>query len=787
MDILGVPWHWYLLVLFWGLAGAEDRVCRGTTNGLHHTDDTDYMYQTYISLYSNCTFVDGNLEIVFLDKQNNYDLSFLEGIREVTGYVLIVSVFADYVPLTNLRIIRGRTLFEHEYGGQIRQYSLYVALNYKKNHFGVGLKELRFKSLQEIQKGGIFLYNNNMLCFDHTIRWDDIMVGEDSTITFGNDNVDPMRDCDTPCHPDCEDPGSGSERHCWGEGPEMCQRLTRVNCAKQCSERCFGQQPNECCHPECAGGCSGPYDTQCYACKNFKDNDTCVTHCPTEMVYDPNMYEWVPNPNAKYAYGTMCVETCPSYLVQDRAACVRECQEGRIAVNGKCVPCDGPCPKQCMGTGTDFVNSNNIDQYEGCTVINGNLMLIQTTITGDPHRQIEPLPLERLEVFSTVEKITQHLIVQLNYTGFHDLHFFRNLHTIEGQILDEYSSALHIYGTSLQSLRLKSLNRIGNGMVLIAGNDQLCFVDTIDWESIVEDEIPDIRILSNNDRCVENGNICNAECSSRGCWDTGNDMCLSCQNFDFERTCLSSCDLDEDSYQASSDMCLRCDPECVGGCNSSEANHCESCRNLQDGPYCVAACPPTKYPDDFGKCQPCHNTCEESCTGPLNHMGEGGCDSCAMALVNSTDHVVECVAHNRTCPDGYYRSYIGPDTAKKLACKPCNDLCGSCSGPYLTHCDTCKYLEQGQQCVDHCQINYYPNYAEKQCRPCHEQCRGCTGPSSIECKKCMSYKVYLDEEMEDSTVEQKFNCTGQCPSNLPFPQQVELSEFETETICTKEE
>ena len=47
------------------------------------------------------------------------------------------------------------------------------------------------------------------------------------------------------------------------------------------------------------------------ACKNFKDNDTCVTHCPTEMVYDPNMYEWVPNPNAKYAYGTMCVETCP--------------------------------------------------------------------------------------------------------------------------------------------------------------------------------------------------------------------------------------------------------------------------------------------------------------------------------------------------------------------------------------------------------------------------------------------------------------------------------------------
>lgn len=103
-----------------------------------------FRYDVYKTRYTNCTYVDGNLEIVFLDEENtDYDLSFLSNIREVTGYVMLVSVFAQYIPLVNLRIIRGRTLFKSN--GEY--YSLYIALNVQPGSNKYGLMELQFKSL----------------------------------------------------------------------------------------------------------------------------------------------------------------------------------------------------------------------------------------------------------------------------------------------------------------------------------------------------------------------------------------------------------------------------------------------------------------------------------------------------------------------------------------------------------------------------------------------------------------------------------------------------------------
>lgn len=40
--------------------------------------------------------------------------------------------------------------------------------------------------------------------------------------------------------------------------------VTKTVCAPQCNFRCFGQSPGECCHSECAGGCTGPLDTDCF-------------------------------------------------------------------------------------------------------------------------------------------------------------------------------------------------------------------------------------------------------------------------------------------------------------------------------------------------------------------------------------------------------------------------------------------------------------------------------------------------------------------------------------------
>ena len=100
-------------------------VCLGTSDGMTHRGQNNHRYAEYKKRYTNCTYVDGNLEIVFLDDE--FDLSFLKDIQEVTGYVLLVANYASSIPLTSLRIIRGRTLYQHKEN----YYSLFVALNFK--------------------------------------------------------------------------------------------------------------------------------------------------------------------------------------------------------------------------------------------------------------------------------------------------------------------------------------------------------------------------------------------------------------------------------------------------------------------------------------------------------------------------------------------------------------------------------------------------------------------------------------------------------------------------------
>jgi len=49
-------------------------VCRGTSLGLAH----NATYRQYEAIYTGCTYVVGNVELVYLTNQTNYDLSFLK-------------------------------------------------------------------------------------------------------------------------------------------------------------------------------------------------------------------------------------------------------------------------------------------------------------------------------------------------------------------------------------------------------------------------------------------------------------------------------------------------------------------------------------------------------------------------------------------------------------------------------------------------------------------------------------------------------------------------------------
>ena len=71
----------------------------------------EHHYRNLRDRYTNCTYVDGNLELTWLQDED-LDLSFLQYIREVTGYVLLSHVDIKRIVLPRLQIIRGRTLFK---------------------------------------------------------------------------------------------------------------------------------------------------------------------------------------------------------------------------------------------------------------------------------------------------------------------------------------------------------------------------------------------------------------------------------------------------------------------------------------------------------------------------------------------------------------------------------------------------------------------------------------------------------------------------------------------------
>ncbi len=86
----------------------------------------EHHYRNLRDRYMNCTYVDGNLELTWLQDEH-LDLGFLRYIREVTGYVLISHVDVSKIVLPRLQIIRGRTLFKLNI--QDEEFALLVTLS----------------------------------------------------------------------------------------------------------------------------------------------------------------------------------------------------------------------------------------------------------------------------------------------------------------------------------------------------------------------------------------------------------------------------------------------------------------------------------------------------------------------------------------------------------------------------------------------------------------------------------------------------------------------------------
>uniref|UniRef100_A0A9J8BCP6 Epidermal growth factor receptor n=1 Tax=Cyprinus carpio carpio TaxID=630221 RepID=A0A9J8BCP6_CYPCA len=577
----------FTLLLSWSFcATPEKKVCQGANNKLALLGTVDDHYQILVKMYSNCTVVLENLEITYMTEK--HDLSFLRSIQEVGGYVLIGINTAPRIPLENLRIIRGHSLYDSNY-------ALAVLLNYN-NSIGQGVNQLPLTSLTEILKGGIIFSSNNHLCNVESIQWTDIL----------NMKSQPkIIKCDRSCY-------NGS---CWGPSPQNCQKMTRVICAEQCSGRCKGPKPIDCCNEHCAAGCTGPRPTDCLVRTDFQDEGTCKDACPRLMLYDPNTHQLAPNPDGKYSFGATCIKNCPhNYVVTDHGACVRTCSPGTYEVDEggvrKCKKCDGLCPKVCNGLGmgplTDVlsINASNIDSFENCTKISGGVAILTTTFNGDQHTKTPGLDPAKLNIFKTVKEITGYLVIQQWPKDMPSLSAFENLEVIRGRTKKQGAFSFAVTQTQITHFGLRSLREISDGDVVIYQNKHLCYTSHEHWKRLFKSNQQIAKMIGNADQTSCHATLkhtCDEMCTDDGCWGPGPTMCFTCKHYTRKKHLRAL-------------LCLL------------SLSMFKFCANYQDGPHCVTRCPQGipgekdvliwKYADTMRVCQPCHENCTQGCTGP---------------------------------------------------------------------------------------------------------------------------------------------------------------------------
>ncbi|RXG67597.1 Epidermal growth factor receptor [Armadillidium vulgare] len=369
-----------------------------------------------------------------------------------------------------------------------------------------------------------------------------------------------------------------------------------------------------------------------------------------------------------------------------------------------------------------------------------------------------------------------------------DLSFLNNIREVTGYVLISHVDVKRVVLPRLSdhqganpfqvvcSRRKLCLPHILQGSVSLFNNYNLCHVRSINWTEIMSD--PSAKYFyTYNFTQPQRTCHCHESCE-RGCWGEGTE---NCQHFS-KITCSPQCHDGRcygtgprDCCHLFCAVCAYCHEECEGGCYGSDSSHCVRCKNVKDGPYCVATCPSSKY-NNNGECEDCHANCIEGCKGPDNNVGEHGCNSCKKALVNDKNDVEYCLQENEQCPYGYFSEWVVhkpsgllKSMAGNTVCRKCHPRCKNCTayGVHISVCHECVRYRREENCEEKCPKDHYANEDRHECLKCSSECSdGCHGPLSSDCNACRNYRIYL--KGKPSVNNTNFNCTATCPPDYPY-------------------
>ncbi|XP_065276091.1 insulin receptor-related protein [Emys orbicularis] len=416
----------------------------------------------------NCTIIEGNLQILLMFTTAAEDfrgLSFPRLIM-ITEYLLLFRVYGleslrDLFP--NLSVIRGTNLFFN-----------YALVIFEMPH----LRDIGLHSLTDILRGSVRIERNQELCHISTIDWGLLLLDSvENNYIVSNKQVEECADV-CPGILDVEKPcvqtsvNGHLEYRCWTSS--YCQKVC------PCGDGIACTAAGECCHPECLGGCSRPWDSRaCVACRHFHFNGHCLTSCPARTY----RYEGWRCVTAEYCASLRKVSENPreaSEFVIHHEGCLSECPSGYTRNDSSifCHKCEGLCPKECK-VGTKTIDSTRAAQeLAGCTYVEGNLIV--------NIRRGYNLVSELQNSLGLIETITGFLKIKHSF-ALVSLSFFKNLKLIRGDSMVDGNYTLYVLDNqNLQQLWDWSHHTLSIpvGKVYFAFNPKLCLSEIYRMEEV---------------------------------------------------------------------------------------------------------------------------------------------------------------------------------------------------------------------------------------------------------------------------------------------------------------
>ncbi|CDW52984.1 insulin receptor [Trichuris trichiura] len=440
--------------------------------------------------WRRCSVVEGDVRLILMTRegltQEDFELAAMPNVREITGSLLVFQVVGLQslgTVFPNLRIIRGNSLVYN-----------YALVLFQNPH----LREIGLSNLTEISKGGVRIFNNAELCYVNTVDWVKL-CREDFAHVVVEGNKDPNL-----CSEKCTNQSKFCVKHrasgvkdsfinaCWNH--DTCQTA----CPKECTERGLAcnttMEPWFCCHPMCAGGCTGPHDTDCYACQHVHYEGRCLKRCPVGL-YELSNRRCISRQEC-VSRGVVKDEVTGDDLyykaLEAEGVCVLRCPpnyEEDPNDPRKCIPCKGICLRKCFGG--DVRSLSEASQFKGCNIVIGALDIMMQSgldskqlclaavqfhyaivVVGNFAGKLE-------EYLGDIREITHYLKVSFS-PSFVSLNMLKNLRVIRGQELWNEKYAISVIENQHLSKLWNFTNgagklKIEQGKLQFHNNPHLCY------------------------------------------------------------------------------------------------------------------------------------------------------------------------------------------------------------------------------------------------------------------------------------------------------------------------